>query len=83
MIKSMVYSNSKTYWNIQDNEKNIYTSLKADLIDHKHTKSKVSCVQKLCLSVSTAKKLWWILRSQVKCIFWWNDETYSTMNWNC
>lgn len=50
MIKSMVYTNSKTYWNIQDNEY-IYTSLKADLIDHKHTKSKVSCVQKLCLSV--------------------------------
>lgn len=38
--------------------KKIYIpSLKADLIDHKHTKSKVSCVQKLCLSVSTAKKL--------------------------
>lgn len=83
MIKSMVYTNSKTYWNIQDNEKiYIYTSIKVDLIDHKHSKSKVSCVQKLCLSVSTAKN-WWILRSQVKCIFWWNDETYSTMNWNC
>lgn len=37
-------------------KKYIYTSIKVDLIDHKHTKSKVSCVQKLCLSVSTAKK---------------------------
>lgn len=37
-------------------KKYIYTSIKVDLIDHKHTKSKVSCVHAEIVSVGVHSK---------------------------
>lgn len=65
---------------------NPHTSLTADLIDHKHTENEVKgqlLSPIVSVSVHSKKESDKSLGSPVKCMIWWNDETYSTMNWNC